>query len=215
MKKLCLVILLFNFYQSASAQFDLRVSMGIDFVNTPSLVDYINNYYLSGSDLLGDFNSAVNFSGETDYFFSENFHIGIEIAYLLNSFTQTYPEGQYELNYGIIMPSVLAYYVFSGEGYNFKFGGGVGIRFVNADESLPATGTTISYSSTGPGFILRALGNTALSENLYATIGADLRYDLNGEPMNGDKPLGNSEQIPATDFNSLSAGVKLGVTFTF
>jgi hypothetical protein len=37
---------------------------------------------------------------------------------------------------------------------------------------------TTNYTAMGAGFVLKAEGNTLLSDNLYALIGVDLRYDL-------------------------------------
>jgi hypothetical protein len=141
--------------------------------------------------------------------------MGVEAAYLLGSFTDNQLGGKYELKYGIIMPSLLGYYFIGGNGFNIKLGGGIGIRLVNADESLPGTGISTGYSATGVGFILRAEGNTLLSGNFYANIGGDIRYDLNGEPKNGANFLGSTPNIPPTNFNSFSAGLKLGISYFF
>ena len=195
------------------AQYQARASMGIDFVSTPSLTDYIN-IYIQPATQLGSFNSAVVFSGELGYNVESTFQIGIELAYSLNSYTSSLLNGQYDLSYGIIMPSLNAYYLISGEGYNFKFGGGGGVRLVSADESLPGLGAAINYSSTGVGFILRVEGNTLLGGNFYASIGGDLRYDINGKPSNGDNFLGGRSDI-STNFNSFSAGIKLGISYLF
>ena len=61
----------------------------------------------------------------------------------------------------------------------------------------------VDYSSTGFGVVLRAEGNTVLSENLYANIGLDIRYDANGEPSDsdGNKITNFNENV---NFNSLS-----------
>ncbi len=113
------------------------------------------------------------------------------------------------------MPSVLNYYVLNGNGYNFKFGGGAGIRFLSLNESLPGTGSTVNYSSTGFGLILRAEGNTAIAQNVYAHIAADVRYDLNGEPKNNSKNLYNRVLKENVNFSSLSFGIRLGISYQF
>jgi hypothetical protein len=107
------------------------------------------------------------------------------------------------------------YYVIAGAGYNFKLGGGVGLRFVNADQRIRGINISETYTSTGFGFILKAQGNTLLGGNLYANIGAQLRYDINGEPENEAGPLYNGAVSENVNFYSLSAGVSLGVTYIF
>ena len=192
------------------AQNELRAAMGIDFGSTPSLKDYVNQ--VAGYDVMGSFNSAVIFSGEYDRVLSKSYEMGFEVAYLLNSVTfSTY--GTYDFTYHIIMPTITSYYVIRGEGYNFKFGGGVGLRLLSADESIPATPSATNYTSAGPGFLLRAAGNTRLSGDFFVYIAGNLRYDLNGD-LKGwtDHHSGNYNQV---NMNSFSASVNLGITYTF
>ena len=42
--------------------------------------------------------------------------------------------GRYELSYSVLMPTIINYYVIDGQGYNFKFGGGLGLRFASINE---------------------------------------------------------------------------------
>jgi hypothetical protein len=192
------------------SQYELRAGMGINFGSTPSLKDYINQ--IAGYQEWGSFNSAIVFSGELDYSVSPTYELGLEVGYLLNSVTfSTF--GTYDFTYHIIMPTVTSYYVIKGDGYNFKFGGGVGIRLVSADESQPATPSAINYTSTGFGFLLRIAGNTRISNNFYAFIGGDLRYDLNGDLK--DWNAYHSSDYNQVNLNTFSAGVSLGVTYTF
>jgi hypothetical protein len=186
--------------------------MGIDFVSVPSLKDYIDQLPY---EQLADFNAAVDFSGSYGRMISESYQLQAELGYLLYSFNSNGLDGQYNLTYSLIMPSILSYYVLSGTGYNFKFGGGIGIRFLSVDESLPGTTGSDNYSSTGYGFILRAEGNTAIGENVYAHIAADVRYDVNGEPENNGNKLDNVVYKENVNFNSLSFGVRLGISYQF
>lgn len=195
-----------------SAQNELRAGMGINFGSMPSLKDYINQ--VAPNEVVGSFSSSVIFSGEYDYAVSPTYYLGLEIAYLLNSYTfNNY--GNYDFTYHIIMPTVTSYYVISGDGYNFKFGGGVGIRLVSFNESFPSSPTVENYKSTGFGFLARIAGNTRLSSNLYAFIATDLRYDLNGNPHNGEKYIIDTATNDKVNINSFSAGVSLGITYIF
>ncbi|MEO8399237.1 MAG: hypothetical protein ABI550_05395 [Ignavibacteriaceae bacterium] len=197
------------------AQIELRAGMGINLLSNPTLTDYINQNYAASSNQLANFNTAVIFSLEGGYFVNKTFQMGIEAAYQINSYSYPDITGKYEFDYNIFMPSITSYYVFQGEGYNFKFGGGVGPRFSSVKETLPFTTASNSYSSTGFGFLLRADGNTALGNNVYANIGADFRYDWNGEPKNGSNKIMNSTANKNVDLNSLALGIKLGITYRF
>jgi hypothetical protein len=195
------------------SQYDLRAGLGISVVSTPSLIDYLNQNFAPSDQQLGVFNTAVAFSGEAGYFLNDNYEVGVDFTYMLNSYSFSYNPGTYKLNYDFIMPTLVNYYVIKGAGYNFKFGGGIGPRFTSADEQKPATPYAITYNSVGFGFLAKAEGNTLLSDKLYANIGVDLRYDFNGKPKNGNSYLtGNTGNV---NFNSLSAGLHLGVSYIF
>ena len=215
MKKLLIVYFLLLFGSTSFSQYSLRAGLGIEFKNTSSFYDYINQNFAPANGQLKNFNSVVNFSAEIDKSITDNFDVGIEMAYDLYSYNYQFNLGLYNVSTNNFMPSLLAYYVLNGKGYNFKFGGGAGLRFINVDEQLPGTPTATAYNSTGIGFIIRGMGNTQIAENLYANITADLRYDLNGDVSNGNRNLFNPGMNKNVKFNSFSAGITLGITYLF
>ncbi|MCW8810358.1 MAG: hypothetical protein OQK52_05535 [Ignavibacteriaceae bacterium] len=216
MKKITVLFFLIIASGFTLAQIELKGTMGINFLSSPSLQDYINQNYAPSDAQLGTFNSAVIFTGEVGTFIGKDFELSLEIPYQIYSYTENVGLGQYELAYNSFMPSVMAYYVLLGSGFNFKFGGGAGPRFVNVSENKKWQGTEESFSSIGFGGLLRVEGNTALAENVYANIGLDLRYDVNGEPENSDsKKLVNNVKGEKVNFNSFSLGVKLGISYLF
>jgi long-subunit fatty acid transport protein len=196
-----------------NAQIDLTAGMGLNFTNTSSLKDYVNSNFAPADNRLSTFNSTIDFFLEGDYTVSENFQLGLE--YDLTIFSYNSPRGIggiYELSYNMHRPSLVAYYVIPGNGYKFKFGGGVGTRHITVTEK---NFTEDSYSSTGVGFLLKVQGLTLLSENLYANIAFDLRFDFPGEPSNGNIKIRNNAVNENVKFTSLSAGIKLGVSYLF
>ena len=213
MKKHLFITFLLLSNTFAFAQYELKGVMGIYFVSIPSMQDYINQSGLASNNQLSSFVSSVMFAGEAGIFISPDFETTLEVAYQLYSYTNGSTEGQYELIFSNLMPTVFAYYVLAGTGYNFKFGGGLGARFINVDESLPATGLTTTYNSVGYGIVGRVEGNTLLGGSIYANIGADIRYDVNGEPENSGTPLHNNLQKENVNFNAFSVGVRLGITY--
>lgn len=212
MKYILTILVICLIIPGTFAQNELRAGMGINFGSNPSLKDYINQ--IAGYNEVGSFSSSVIFSGEYDHAVTSTYDLGVELGYILNSYTFNI-FGTYDFSYHIIMPTVTSYYVIRGEGYNFKFGGGVGLRLVSADEQQPSAPSATNYTSTGFGFLLRIAGNTRLSTNFYAYISGDLRYDLNGEPKSGDKYLMNTATNEKVNLDTFSAGVSLGITFTF
>ncbi len=215
MKKYFLLVAFLVFSKISFAQFDISASMGIDFVNSPSFSDYITQNFAAPGETVSGFNAAVIFSGEAGYMVSKTYEAAIDIGYLINSYTSSLANGQYDINYGNLMFSLLSFYVLHGDGYSFKFGGGAGLRFLSADEKPPGTISTTTYSSTGYGILLRVEGNTLLGGNIYAKIAAQAGYDINGEPKSGGQPLRNNIVNEAVNFNSLSVGLSLGVSYIF
>ncbi len=211
MKKYFLFLLLSPLLLT-NAQWDLSLSMGLDFKSASSYRDYINSGFAPSNDKLSTFSSSINFSGEVGYQISESFQLAIEYSILLDSYnTAVAPAGVYEISYSVQRPSLISYYVINGNGYKFKFGGGIGPRFVSLEEKIISS---TQYSASGLGFLLKADGNTLLSGNLYALIGMDLRYDLPGELKTEDgkfiENYGTGEKV---NLNTLSIGIKLGIAY--
>ncbi|MEW6701703.1 MAG: hypothetical protein AB1298_03200, partial [Bacteroidota bacterium] len=194
-----------------SAQWDLSLSMGFDFKSSPSFRDYINMSFASSGNQIASFKSAISFSGEADYKIAESFALGLEYNLSLDSYNTPFGIGGiYEISYNMHRPSILAYYIIPGEGYQFKLGGGAGPRFISLSERII---DTENYNSSGVGFVLKAEGNTMFSKDFYALIGLNFRYDLSGEFSNPNTSLINKTINEKMNLNSISFGIYLGVTF--
>lgn len=212
MKKVILVL----FILAASnnfAQIDLTAGMGISLLNNSSLTDYINSNFAPPGEKLADFNTVVNFMGEGTFPINEKFDIGIEYAYSIFSYNTSYGGfGNYDLTYGKHMPTIVAYYVVKGDGYKFKLGGGAGMRVVSLTEKITIEE---SFSTLGAGMLLRAEGHTKLSGNFYASILGSFRYDLPGEPKDGNNMLVDNISKTNVNLNAISFGLTLGVSYFF
>lgn len=207
MKKIITLALLLFFVSNSYSQVDVSVGMGINYASAPSLKDYINANFLGD---LGTFSSSVEFNGELLYSLSPSFQLGVEYAMSIFSFSNR-SGFNYDLNYNLHKPSLMAYYVLPGEGYKIKFGGGVGPRVASVEEDIYQP---INYSAFGFGFVIRGEGHTGLGGNFYAMIAADMRYDLPGKPeSDNDSPSGI--ETKDVDVNILSFGVKLGISYFF
>ncbi len=212
MKKMFLLLIVF-FTCHSFAQIELSGGMGITFNNTPSLADYINQNFAPDEDQYPDFSSSILFFIEGDYQVNETYDVGIEIGYSISSTNYNNLAGKYELSHAVIKPTIVNYYVMRGDGYNVKLGGGIGARISLIDETLPLTNTSYSYNAFGIGFILKADGNTSLGGNLFANIGLEARYDLNGEAKRDGTAMYNPIQRENVNFNSLSFGIRLGLMY--
>ena len=213
MKYLVFVALLTITFSTSYSQVQLRGGMGVDYISDPSLYNYLNQNFAAPGIQLKSFSASVNFSLEADYMVSEKYEVGLDVAYRIYSYTYANGLGSYDLTYHNLMPTIVNYYVISGSGYQFKFGGGIGVRFPNAKEALPGSTSSQTYTGTGIGLLLRASGNTQISSNFYANILFDIRYDFNGNLKNNGVSLYNGIDGSNVSFNSFSVGVGLGLTY--
>jgi hypothetical protein len=213
MKKLFLLLIIV--YIKLTAQVDVSAGMGINLSSTASLNDYINS--INHTSQVSSFNSNIEFFGEVGYNYSKKMIIGLDYAYSIYSYTNDFSDiGKYEMSYNQHSPTIMAYYVIGGVGYKFKFGGGLGIRYVLLKETLPQSNKSADYSATGFGVLLKAEGNTAISEKVYAIIAFTLRLDYPGVPKNNGNSLSYSpSSIQNVNVNAVSGGIRLGILYSF
>lgn len=195
-------------------QIDVSAGMGINFTSFASLTDYLSA--VNHQDF-ASFNSNVEFFGEVGYLMNEKLELGLDYSYSIYSYTNEFSDmGNYKFDYNMHSPSLMAYYVIKGEGYKFKFGGGAGIRYIVCEQTLPQSTLTETFSSVGFGALLKAEGNTALSKNVFAVIAFSLKLDFPGTPKNSGRDVSyNSSAANEVNLNSFTAGIRLGVMYTF
>jgi hypothetical protein len=215
-KSFTLIIFLFvtiTFGQKKSFNnFEVTSGMGIQMAYTPVLTNYVNNNYGYNSPLK-TFNNGVETWIEVNTDYSKDFQLGIEFAYNYFSYTNVLGSGLvYELDKTIYMPTLLGYYIIEGEGYEFKFGVGLGYRYAEIAEK---TYTSDSYSAGGFGSLMRSQALTALGNNLYVNLSGDLRYDIIGTPKNGDNKIYDNVLQQNVTLNSFSVVVRVGITYIF
>jgi len=212
MKRILFFLLILSGLSSIYAQWDLSIGMGLDFKSAPSYRDYINfNHAVTTADQLPSFMSSVCFAGEADYKLNPNFALGLEYNFQIDSYNSTYSSGgSYQISYNLQRPSLLAYYIWPGEGYQIKFGGGVGLRYVSLSETIYSP---TKYTATGAGLVIKTEANTKLSDNFYALIGVNARYDITGKLTNPGQNLINYVSSENVNLNSISVGIYFGLTF--
>ncbi len=213
MKKV-LILAFFVFSTHIFGQFQISAGMGFNVINASYLTEYINTNFAPPGNRLDDFSSAIEFYGEFGYQIYDDFGIALDYSNVIYSFNTLSYVGTYDISYLHFKPSVIAYYLLSGTGYQFKFGGGIGPRFVSLDEKLPNFAVASSYKSTGYGIVLRGSGNTLLSGDMYANIGIDFRYDISGD-LKGNKELYDFINKTEVNLNGITFAVKLGITYFF
>ncbi len=187
--------------------------LGVSYMNPQDIVDLINTASI-GSQRVSEFKSAVEFFGGLVIPVNGDVTVKAEYAYLLTSYNVSVPLGVQEYTITGHLPTVLVQYILVSEPtYNVKAGGGLGYHFGFLETKLG--GLEDRFSGSGLGIKLDLEASTALGENLFAYLGADMRWDFIGDLTNGSG--GNPSGIPGTptSLHFLSVGAKLGFSHYF
>lgn len=208
MKKIIFTLVLL-FSSEMYSQIDISGGMGISFFHSASMTDYLEVNF-SGGEKQNSFNSSAEFFLEGDININPHVQLGLEYAFSIYSYNKILGITNYDISMSFHKPSILGYYVFPGKGYKFKLGGGIGYRYVDVTERI---GYDEEYSSGGVGFLLRGQGLTTLRDNLFILISVDARYDINGEPSNGNRKIRNPIDDSNVNLNLISFAFKIGMTY--
>ncbi len=213
--KYAFTILFFVFSFRAFGQVEVSAGMGLSYFFDGDLRDYVNE--LTSNSSLKSFNSQVEFFGEIDLPKQSSFEWGLEYAYSIFSFHYDFGPSLYDLILNSHKPTLFYYYVIRGKGYEFKFGGGLGVRILQFKEKLPYIVTYDSHALLGWGTALKTQALTALGNNLFAVIAANFRWDAPGTYQKSLNQLygGSSRLGTQINFNSISFGLLVGLTYKF
>jgi len=195
----------------------VSAGMGLTYISASDIVAYINSLTTQQTKEL---TAAGEFFIAPEIQFSNSFALKLEYSYLMKPYNiDVSNAGTYHLSYILHMPSVILDYLIVGDGYFFKFGGGMGYHFGIFTQRFPNSNTDATYSASGVGFKLEAVGNTTLGGSLYALIGVALRGDFIGQLQDKDgnyiiirKPYSSDENAR---LGFLSFGIKFGLTYYF
>ncbi len=191
--------------------YGIGAGLGVTLINSASVVDYLNTN--SPPSKIDDFGVAAEFFGFGTFQISESWGGKLEYAYLIKSYNiPAAPMPDYTFSYNVHLPTVLAQYYLIGEGFLFKFGGGIGYHFAQFSRNVNLS--NIQYKSSGFGVKLEAEGNTAFDDHLFGTIALDVRSNFMSEFKDPD---GNKLFIRATNKNVkmsfFSIGLKFGIVY--
>jgi len=193
----------------------ISAGIGVTMVLAHDIVDYVNFRYAPASKL-DDFSSAAEFYGAGEAQVSEAWGIRIEYAYLLKSYSVPQPQGpDFIFSYGVHMPMAVAQRIFRGEGYDFKFGGGLGYAVAQFSEE-GSFYLNDQYTSRGVGLKLTTEADTEFDEHLFGQIALDARktFMTPFRRSDGTEMMIPVRNRPAT-MNFFSLGLKFGLMYYF
>lgn len=215
MKKILLLV--FITLVNMQAQWEVSAGIGVNFTSMPQLREYLNKNYFLNENSLNEYLPAFETGIEVGHQLNKNFQMACEIKYVHNKYFGSLVEiGRF--SYDFYQPSLIGYYLLSGKNYLFKFGGGIGPRFVFT--TLPSGPRLvmkyIDYKGTGYGFLGKIEGQTLLVNNIFAHLDFDLRYNKYGSLSDsaGENLISNVTGKVLT-LNAFSVGIKTGLTVKF
>jgi hypothetical protein len=191
----------------------VSAGMGVSYIDAPNVVDYLNKF-ASPAERASDFTSAVEFFVAPEKWLSPSVVLRLEYSYLLKSYSLSSSYGLYHFDYSVHMPTLVLDYLFQGDGFYVKAGGGVGYHFGKFSYRFPNANTEARFTGNGVGVKLELMGNTAFGESLYGLIGGDLRLDFIGalKDSDGNGPVG---AIDPVRLRFTSVGIKFGLVYYF
>lgn len=191
----------------------IAVGMGVNYHNAQDIVDRLN-----GSGIINrrvdNFKSAVEFFGAVSVPVNSDWAAKLEYVYWFSSYSLPlpagFPIGSAEFSYLLHMPTLVGQYIlYQARNYDFKVGLGFGFHFASYEEKF----FNAKFTANGIGSLLELEGNTALGEDLFAHLGAQLRWEFVGELRDGAgrKPLATA----STTLHLFSVGARLGMAYFF
>jgi hypothetical protein len=202
--------------ETTGSSFSISAGMGVGIHHAPFLVDYLNAYRISQSEpRLDDFSSMLEFFIAPELRVHAEWSCAIEYSVLMK--TQTVGASSAagsEFSYLVHMPTALVHYVVSDPNFFLKFGGGVGYHIAAFQQRLYPYNIEDSFTASGLGFKLEAVGDTKFDETFFGSIGVDLRWDFLGTLKNARGVEAYERTTNSTaKMQFFSASVKFGVMF--
>jgi len=208
-----LISLFFNHSPLFAQDFSLSAGLGLSYYNTPSLIHYLN-YLGATSNTAGSFTSAAEFFGRGDYLIGTGWSVGLEFAYLSQSYTTNYVR---QVSYSYALPTLTIHKLFYGDGFFMKYGGGIGYHFGSLNVPVLPDGT-IDYVSKGFGIKADVSLDTKLGTNLYALIGFQARGEFLGDltgPSGQQLRYTDNYGSHPTNMYLSGIGILLGLSYYF
>ncbi len=193
--------------------FAIFLGMGVNQTVAPRVTDFVSS--LNGFQE-NSFATTVEFFGGCEFPLDTVLGGKIEYSYLFKLYTiPSQQGGAYTLFYKIHSPTIIVHYVFSGNGYFLKFGGGVGYCRGEVDFFQPLFSTTTHYSSNGVGLQVEGVAQTTLGDNLFGYINANMRGNFLGDVKDSNGKNLQTLNTTAVSLSSFSIGLRFGVIYYF
>ncbi len=213
MKKRILIslILLTIAYQKGDGQESYAAGgMGYNFVTMEKLNDYLR-YNWNFRNRRDESHSAIEFYALIGTNLLPNVSFETSFGYTLNSFTNNFGLGLYQLEYIFYIPEVSLLYDLNYGFYGFQAGIGFSYILGAVDETQPMTIQKVTEETKGFAFNIKSVFHTALSHTLQVEIGVNYRQAF----LSNLNFLINRQPYERLNLSFNSFGIKIGVRYRF
>lgn len=209
--KLILVISLFSIAQIKGQEFYAAGGMGLNFVTMERLNDYLH-YNWNFKNRRDETHSAIEFYALVGTNLLPNTTIETSFGVSVNSFSNNFGIGIYQLEYTFYFPEVNFLYDLNYTHYGFQFGFGLGYILGSIDEIQPNTVQKIIDETKGLNFQIKSAMYLALSHQLFADLSFNYRIAFLNDLLNDNFTI-NRQPYQKLNLSFNSFGIKLGVRY--
>ncbi|MGA9119523.1 MAG: hypothetical protein WB699_09165 [Bacteroidota bacterium] len=198
-----------------SERVTIAAGMAVSYISAGDIVNLVNATP-GALEQTGTYKTGIQFFGSVELPISPLWMIKADYAYLIASYNIASGfgnAGTAEYTVTAHLPSIVFQYnVVDKPEYAFRLGLGAGYHV--GQLSTTFFSQTQTYSATGIGAVLEAEGMTAVSENIFAVLGASARWEWIGALKNslGLEPTNISNAIT---LNMFAPSIKIGVVYAF
>jgi len=187
--------------------------MAVSYISAPDVVGLID-FTPGAEEQLPAYKTGIQFFGLITVPMFPKWTVKAEYSYLLASYnisSEFGPGGSVDYTLTANLPSVILQYILVDKPeYTVRIGAGVGYHFGKLSTTF--FGQELDYTATGIGTVLEIEGMTAVSEHIFALLGANLRWEWIGtlKDPHGHEPTYVSGSTTMTMF---APSVKIGFAY--
>ncbi len=169
--KIIFLYLVFNSFAFSFGQKNISCGLGVVFLNSPNIVDYVSTY----GNKINEFENFPEFKIAIAIPIEDNLNLNGEFSYLFSTFNS---ENIYPISHEIkfFLPTIMLQKVFEEQFYNVKLGVGLGYHFTEIVEK--SLGNNPKYNSDGFGIKGETSLDIQLDENFYSEISTSFRANF-------------------------------------
>lgn len=205
---IAITIFVLSYTETTAQNFYLSGGMGLNFKTMERLNDYLH-YNWNFGNRRDDSHSEIEFFALVGSGLTPNFSIETSFGFSINSFSNNYGMGLYQLEYVFYYPEINFLYDLRFPFYGFQFGFGLGYILGAIDEIQPGTIQKLTEETKGISFQIKSVMYTGLSQKVFAELGLNYRMAF----LNDLSMTINRQPYEQLNLSFNAFGIKLGMRY--